>query len=218
VPQEPGTMCARGMLLTNISFDFVRSLIAVADERSWRRVGELFALMHAEAAAWLERERVAAPERSYRLHLDARYQGQNFEVVVPLGDHLDASDEGLAAFVAEFAVAHAREYGYDLPGKPVEIVNCRLQAVGKVPKAPLAERAPGGRLEAASRGRRQIYFGDALGWVDTPVYERQAIPIQVRIEGPALIEEMSSTVALAPGRHARVDRIGNIVVHVKEHD
>ena len=84
VPQEPGTMCARGMLLTNISFDFVLSLIETADERSWRRVEELFARMSAEAAQWLERERVAAADRSYRCHLDARYQGQNFEVIVPL--------------------------------------------------------------------------------------------------------------------------------------
>jgi N-methylhydantoinase A len=216
VPQEPGTMCARGMLLTDVSFDFVRSLIAVADERSWAEVDELFGLMRSEAAQWLERERVAEPDRSYRRHLDARYQGQNFEVIVPLPDAGGARADGLASFLARFAAAHEREYGYDLPGRPVEIVNCRMQAIGRVPKAPLAERSPGGRIESALRGRRQIHFGSGFGWVDAPVYERQAIPIETRIDGPALIEEMSSTVALAPGRHLIVDRIGNIVVHVKE--
>jgi N-methylhydantoinase A len=218
VPQEPGTMCARGMLLTNISFDFVRSLIAIADERTWKRVDELFALMHAEAVQWLERERVAARDRSYRCHLDARYQGQNFEVIVPLPGVGESGAPGLGAFLESFSAAHKREYGYDLAGKPVEIVNCRMQAIGMVPKAPLAERALGGVLETALRGRRPVFFGAGFGWIDTPVYERQAIPVERRIDGPALIEEMSSTVALAPGRHAVVDRIGNIVVHLREQD
>ena len=85
----------------------------------------------------------------------------------------------------------------------------------RCPKAPLAALARGGSLRAAARGSRSVYFGEGLGWVDTPVYARAALPVEVRIAGPAVIEEMSSTVALAPGRHARVDRIGNIVVNVR---
>jgi len=216
VPQEPGTMCARGMLLTNISFDFVRSLIEVADERSWPRVAELFARMSAEAIQWLESERVAAADRSYRYHLDARYEGQNFEVIVPLEGVTESIEVGVQTFLQRFAAAHNREYGYDLPGKPVEIVNCRLQAVGRVPKAPLVERDIGGSLHEALRGRRPVYFGERAGWVDTPVYTRPSVPTGVPVQGPAVIEEMSSTVALAPGQHANIDRIGNIVVRVKE--
>src|SRR6185436_4912782 len=48
VPQEPGTMCARGMLLTDVSFDFVRSEIATAMPSGWSRVQELFAAMEQE--------------------------------------------------------------------------------------------------------------------------------------------------------------------------
>ena len=40
VPQEPGTMCARGILLTDISFDFVRSLITQAGAASWPAVAQ----------------------------------------------------------------------------------------------------------------------------------------------------------------------------------
>lgn len=212
VPQEPGTMCARGMLLTHISFDFVRSLIAVADESHWREVGRLFGEMHAEATAWLERERVAAPDRSFRCHIDARYEGQNFEVIVPLAD---GRDESLAQFLQAFAAGHEREYGYAIRSKPVEIVNCRLQALGAVPKAPLAESTvASSSLDAACSGRRSVYFGAQAGWIDTPVYARPRIASGMVVVGPAVIEEMSSTVAIAPGRRAEVDRIGNLVVHV----
>lgn len=213
VPQEPGTMCARGMLLTHISFDFVRSLIAGADEANWQRVRMLFADMQAEAAAWLERERVDPEHRSYLCHIDARYEGQNFEVVVPLAD---GTGETLAGFLQGFADGHRREYGYALADRAVEIVNCRLQARGAVPKAPLsASTVPAVPLRDAELERRQVYFGAEWGWVEAPIYARGRLAAGTLVEGPAVVEEMSSTVPLAPGRRATIDRIGNLVVHVR---
>ena len=217
VPQEPGTLCARGMLLTDISFDFVRSELAGLTPESWGRACELFAAMEAEASAWLERERVAPADRSYRCHVDARYEGQNFEVIVPLSH---AARDGMAEFVRAFHAAHCREYGYDLPGKAVEIVNCRLQAVGRVPKAPLIEREVDPNKPAspdpALAGRRSIYHGAAHGWLETPVYARAILPPECAMSGPAVIEEMSSTILLAPGQRATVDKLGNIVINIRD--
>jgi len=215
VPQEPGTLCARGMLLTDISFDFVRSEIAEVTAESWRHVCKLFAEMEAEAGAWLERERVPRAEQSFRCHIDARYQGQNFEVMVAMPPRFaDQEADGMAGFLREYAAAHQREYGYDVPGRAVEIVNCRLQAVGAVAKAPLREIAAAGSVKDAVTVQRKIYFGVEHGWLDTPVHARGKLPAGAKLEGPALIEEMSSTVLLAPGQSASVDRIGNIVITV----
>jgi len=210
VPQEPGTLCARGMLLTDISFDFVRSEIAEVTAESWRHVCKLFAEMETEAGAWLERERVPRAEQSFRYHIDARYQGQNFEVMVAMPR---IAADGMASFLQQYAAAHQREYGYDVPGRAVEIVNCRLQAVGAVAKAPLREIATGGSVKDAVTAQRKIYFGVKHGWLDTPVHARAKLPAGAKLAGPALIEEMSSTVLLAPGQSASVDRIGNIVIN-----
>ncbi len=212
VPLEPGTLCARGMLLTDISFDFVRSEIAEVTAASWLHVCKLFADMETEARAWLERERVPQPEQSFRYHIDARYQGQNFEVIVAMPR---VAADGMAGFLHEFAATHQREYGYDVPGRAVEIANCRLQAVGSVAKAPLREIGATGSLAAAVTGRRKIYFGAGCGWLDAQVYARSKLPAGISLDGPAVIEEMSSTVLLAPGQSAAVDRIGNLVINVK---
>lgn len=212
VPQEPGTLCARGMLLTDVSFDFVRSLIAAATPASWQSVRELFAAMRAEAEQWLRQERVPERDRSYRCHIDARYEGQNFEVVVAL----DGLESDLARFLGDFALVHQREYGYRLDDKPVEIVNCRLQAVGAVPKAPLVEYTAGAALASALTGVRHVYFGRGEGWLETPVYAREGIAAGERVAGPAVIEEMSATVVLAPGSHAVLDHQGNIVLDLRE--
>ncbi|MGZ5142469.1 MAG: hydantoinase/oxoprolinase family protein [Burkholderiales bacterium] len=211
VPQEPGTLCARGMLLTDISFDFVRTEIAETTDDSWRRVCALFEDMEKEARAWLERERVASADQSFRAFIDARYQGQNFEVVVPM-TRVEGHD--MNAFVAAFHTAHVQEYGYTVRERTVEIVNCRLQAVGRVQKAPLREIDRKGTPADAKSGSRPIYYGAEHGWLETPVYDRTRLSAGATLTGPAVIEEMSSTTLLKPVQSATIDRIGNIVIDI----
>jgi N-methylhydantoinase A len=78
----------------------------------------------------------------------------------------------------------------------------------------LREIATAGGVKDAVTAQRKIYFGVKHGWLDTPVHARAKLPAGAKLIGPALIEEMSSTVLLAPGQSAGVDRIGNIVINV----
>jgi N-methylhydantoinase A len=94
------------------------------------------------------------------------------------------------------------------------VVNCRLQAIGRVPKAPLQELRAGSTPGDARVGSRSIYHGAAHGWVQTPVYARAKLAAGTELAGPAVIEEMSSTTLLTPGQGARVDRIGNLVIAI----
>ena len=143
------------------------------------------------------------------MFVEARYDGQNFEVVVSLPD---VRTDGMAEFIAGFHAAHQREYGYDVPGKAVEIVNCRLQAIGRVPRAPLCELAGGGSTADARTGSREVYHSAQHGWLATPVYARSKLAAGTVIDGPAVIEEMSSTTLLTPGQRATVDSIGNLII------
>ena len=212
VPREPGTLCARGMLLTDLSTDTVRSHFADADEASWQTILALFAEMTTEGAAWLDRDNVADAERSFRRVADARHRGQNFELKVDC-DGLGPDD--FAAFVERFHEAHRREYGYAIPGRGIEFVSCRVQAIGAVPRAPQAEIAGGTSLEGAITGRRPVYVDAASGFVDATVYRREALPVGVPVEGVAIIDEMSSTTLVLPGQTATLDRYGNLVLRIK---
>ena len=208
VPQEPGTMCARGILLSDISFDFVRSEISLASEAGWPRVQAVFGELNQQAQAWLETERVAPAMRQVRMAIDARYEGQNFEVQVVM----DSAAQGCDEFMRRFDEAHEREYGYTVDGRGVQIINCRLQAVGQVIKAPLAPRHVDGSLERARMGERRSYFGATAGWLESPVYDRDLLPAGTKFTGPALVEEMSSTTVIGPGQHVTVDEYGNLII------
>jgi len=215
VPQEPGTMCARGILFSDHSLDFVRSEIAPLSPQTWRRVGALFAEMRRDGAAWLEQEHIAADRWMFHAFVEARYMGQNFEVVVPMGDWEDAAAAtGPEQFLDGFRQAHTREYGYDIPGREVEIVNCRLQVVGRVDKPRLVAPQGGPSLAAAQIDERAVYFGETAGWVATRIYRRSGLPPDAVIHGPAIVEEMSATTVILPDQRAGLDAIGNILINV----
>jgi N-methylhydantoinase A len=211
VPREPGTLCARGMLLTDITADYVRSHFCDASADAWRLLLDLFAAMEREGDAWLAREGVAANGRSFRRVLDARYRGQNFEVKVDCGG-LGADD--LGEVVERFHAAHAREYGYAIRDRGIEFVSARVQAVGAVRKAPHARIAGGVSLDTARIARRPVFVHAAAGWAEADVYARAALPVGVRLAGPAIVNEMSATTLLLPGQTATVDAFGNIVVEI----
>jgi len=209
VPQEPGTMCARGILLTDISFDFVRSLITQVTLESWPAIAATFSELHADALVWLSGERVEEDRRSYVCAIDARYDGQNFEVQVALDDPQTLT---LGDFEQRFHEAHTREYGYQVPGRAIQVINCRLQAVGQVIKAPLAAARTGSTLADARTDSRKVYHGKAHGWCATEVYDRDLLSAGTTIAGPAVIEEMSSTTVLGPLHRATVDPYGTLII------
>jgi N-methylhydantoinase A len=47
-------------------------------------------------------------------------------------------------------------------------------------------------------------------WHDTPVHPRDDLPVAVTMPGPAVIEQLDSTVVVAPGQAFALDRHGNL--------
>ncbi|WP_321936356.1 hydantoinase/oxoprolinase family protein [Paraburkholderia sp. J8-2] len=209
VPIEPGTMCARGALVSNVSRDFVRTQLAIANQASWEVICEAVERLQRDGEQWLEGEKIEQQDRKFVLSLDARYVGQNHDIPV---DMAGISVDGLDGFVKAFHDAHLNQYGYAIDDVAVEIVNCRLKAVGVVPNAVLMTPVKGGSLASALIDSRSVYFGPADGWLDTKVYRRKSLPVAESVVGPTIIEEMSSTTVVHPGQKAQLDHYGNIVI------
>jgi N-methylhydantoinase A len=211
IPREPGTTCARGMLLTDLSADYVRSYFADADSASWSGMVALFEAMEREGEVWLDRESVRPGDRRFKRVLDARYRGQNFEVKAAC-DGLGRDD--LADVIARFHAAHTTEYGYSIPERGIEFVSARVQAIGKVPKAPQARIEGGPSLDGAIIGHPQVYMDPRRGWRNATAYERECLPIGIDIPGPAIVNEMSATTVILEGQSAQLDPFGNLILNV----
>jgi N-methylhydantoinase A len=124
--------------------------------------------------------------------------------------------QDLAHLAKRFHEAHQRRYGHMAEIEGVEIVNFQVTAIGLIPK-PAPKRfvapAPADRPKEAPRAIRQAYF-NATDARDVPVLRRSVLTPGARIEGPAVIEEKTSTVVLYPGQRATVDEYLNVEIRL----
>jgi N-methylhydantoinase A len=209
VPFAPGILCAQGLIVSDLRETFVRTAVTPLTETRMMDLGALISELKAQATDWFDDEKIEKTSRSIEVVLDARYVGQNFELAIGLGgaEPLPAAGEIKQRFLAE----HERAYGFHNPADPIEIVNFRLIAVGKLrqPEARPSAARTSGKAEPASR--RQVWFA-ADSAQDTPVYDRATLMPGDTIAGPAVIEQLDSTTLLFPGDRASVDPYLNLLV------
>lgn len=190
-PRYPGVLCAFGLLVADVLRDYSQTVLQTVSEGAINGVRALLEQMLAQARADLRAEGIASPAMSFVPSLDMRYAGQSFELHVPYGKDV----------VEAFHAAHEARYGHALRDRPVEVVNVRLQAVGRVEKPVLEAEA----VEA--RPAVPLQTGN-----DTALYDRETLLPGMAFAGPALVFQLDSTVYVASGWSARVDGYRNLVL------
>jgi N-methylhydantoinase A len=151
-------------------------------------------------------------EISFARQIDMRYFGQSHELTIDVpGTTLD--EAAADAVVAAFHVEHNRAYGHSTPGEPVEFVNVRVTAIGRIAKPRLREIARNGAAPArALKGTRPVFFAEGGGFVDCDIFDRYLLSAGTALEGPAVVEEFDTTTVVHPGTRAVVDDYGNLLL------
>ncbi|MFC7539513.1 hypothetical protein ACFQU2_08640 [Siccirubricoccus deserti] len=188
-PREPGTLSAYGILYSDLVQDIARSRVLPAVPASLGEIGALLGALRAEADARLAQDGVAAAARLLEVAVDMRYHGQAFELLVPWGDVAAPDAAALATLVQRFHTIHRQRFSYADEAEAVELVTLRVIAIGRLPKPDAAEAPPAAR--PALKGSRRVFEEGA--WRDIPVWDRDALPAEDRIIGPAIIEEAFAT-------------------------
>ena len=126
----------------------------------------------------------------------------------------DALRTALAEARDRFDGIHARIHGHAAKEKPAEVVSYRVRARVAVPKyEPVAEAdvsetpAP----EGARKGTRDVWFtSDAA--TETAIWDRNALPAGAKLNGPAIVEQLDSTIVVPDGWAAHVDGFMNLIL------
>ncbi|ETX00804.1 MAG: N-methylhydantoinase [Candidatus Entotheonella factor] len=217
VPFAPGILCAQGLVVSDLKEDFVRTARTRVEPSQQEQIRNTIEALQHDSEMWFEAEGLASAQRSLHVVLDMRYVGQNFELSVPLGQAvltaLESNDitERLCALFFE---AHERQYGYHNPAAPVEIMNYRATARGKLYQPPTpASGSPTPLDSPVPSSQRAVYFAADTA-LQTPVYQRADLQPGHRIEGPAVIEQLDATTLLYPGDALRVDAAFNLRIEV----
>ena len=209
IPVAPGTLCANGILQGDMAADFVKTVAVVVADVEWGNVRRAMDDLSRQGDQWLAQEGVEANKRIVELVIEARYDGQSFEIPV----EVDASDLTADAFMGAFHAAYKDVFGYALNSRAVMAINVRARAIGMTSKPQMLVSASNGH---SPESHRPVFISQDTGWEDTTVIQRDSLNCGDTVSGPAVIEELTSTVYLGLDDKLIVDEAGNLIIEVGE--
>ena len=210
VPNDPGALCAFGMLVTDFRHDLGATMVRPLSDVDGEEVVRLFTKLESDAVGRLENDGVERSRITAERFIDVRYIGQEHYLKIPVGE----SAVDFERLRNDFNAAHERIYGYATPQFPCELVNLRVTALGKVERPTIPRYSPRSSDDGplAPIGSRQVHY--QTGVLETDIYKIESIRAGDRFDRPAVIEDPRSTFVVLPGQVARVDEYRN--VHVEE--
>ena len=217
VPARPGITNALGCIVADLRHDFVRTVNTPLDAIEIDRLAAMLSAQADEGEALIRQEPVRIEAVEVTHSLDMQFAGQTHLLQVPLAS-VEMTREDIQS---AFEEVYFNRFRVRLPEIRAQIVNVNTCVTGRRPEIDLGglidNAARAGSVAAAQTGTRSVWFdggGGGSGWRETPVYAREKLPLDARFTGPAILEQMDTTILIEPQDSAASDADGNILVAV----
>ncbi|TDJ54285.1 MAG: hydantoinase/oxoprolinase family protein [Gemmatimonadetes bacterium] len=211
VPPSPGLFSSFGLLYADVEHHYSRTFRHLLRKIDLGELNRIWDRMVDGALDQLAVDGFSEGKRQVRRTASMHYQGQTFELTVPVPDG-PIDEKAVAVLEESFSREHERTYGHRAGAdEPLELVNMQVVGYGvsersRVPDRILATKAG----EAAPLPPRQVYFGLDAGWQETPILRRS--DLETPRQGPCIVEEYDATVVIPPDSKAELDTYGNILI------
>lgn len=210
VPMRPGITNAVGCVAADVRHDYVRSINLPLEHVDMEIVKNAFETQIREGKDLIEQEGIEIEEMIVVHDVDMQFQGQTHILSFTVDDPRVSK----ARLRSSFEEAYWNRFSVELPEIRPVLVNLHTAVIGRRKAVPLTSLMP---LEnewknsnECQKGTRAVWFEQ--GWQETPVFHREPLCPGSRITGPALLEQMDSTVVLDPRDALEVDSFGNLII------
>ena len=213
IPKHPGLFSARGISTADFNHDYIRSVIGSFWEMSPETILGILLELEESAHSDLDAEKIDSKNRQLIHSFDLRYIGQTTEINIPVIWNENNRVFEKEQIIDKFHKSHRDRYSYNVEDEPVELVNIRLRAIGRVDKPPLREVSVENGLLADAKERQVLLPGTKVSQT-VPVYQRASLNAERKLIGPAIIEESSSTTIVLEEMEISVDKFENIIIQL----
>jgi N-methylhydantoinase A len=211
IPKYSALYSAFGMFAMDVGREYSQTFMARADKLDLAQLDGVYQGLMQKALADLRESHVDASAVIPARMAQMRYAGQFHEIEVPLPREITSADD-LQGVLTTFHARHKELYKFDLPQRGIEFRTLSLRVT--VARAHALEAPPlargGANAGAALKRMRRCLF-DA-GWVDTPCYEGTRLLAGHAFAGPAIVEELATTIVVPAGFACTVDASGSYLL------
>jgi N-methylhydantoinase A len=212
LPKLASGLCAFGQIISDVKYNYMATSPARLDnDEAYERINSLFKTVEKKGVAHLARDGFTKKRIRARRSLDMRYVGQVHECTVDI-ETFEIDGKSIERVLEAFHRRHEELYTYSERHTPVEVVNIESTVEGLIDKPQTPVLARKRNAEAALKGHRKAIFEASGKAVRTPVYDGEALGAGAIIAGPAVIEEVTTTIVIEPGWTARLHESGSYVI------
>ena len=210
VPMRPGITNAVGCIVADVRHDYVNSINMPLAQADMDQVYEIFSTQILAGKKIIETEGVEIDELFFIHDVDMQFQGQTHI----LNFHVKETKVTQELLQSEFEKAYWNRFGVELPEILAVLVNLHTAVIGRRKPVPLKSLMSAAeqknKIEECIIGNRRVWF--ETGWENTSIYKREKFPLQAKFNGPAIIEQLDTTIIVEPNNQVEVDLNGNLII------
>ncbi|MCY7673562.1 hydantoinase/oxoprolinase family protein [Bacillus safensis] len=211
VPPSPGTLCALGALTADFIHDAVLSKKICLQDYSINQLKQDYEMLSRKATDWVSQQNIQhINQTSILLLADARYQGQAFEIELPLSIDWLKQEQDIHQLIEAFHKLHQRQYGHRDDQAKIEFTHLRVRVIGETPPLPFSPVHESIGQSLKPYEYRRIFIEEKE--YEASVYNRDTLSVGSIVNGPAIIEQDDTTTLILPNWTGSIDLSGNLVI------
>ena len=211
LPKLASGLCAFGQIISDVKYNYMATSPLRLEGAAYGTINRLFEQIEAQGVKHLLADGFAKSAIHIERSLDMRYVGQVHECTVEIGNFGNGG-KAVEKVKSAFHKRHEELYTYSEPHNAVEVVNLESTLYGHVDKPQPPRVKKGVPATKAVVGRRKAIFAADGKLINTPVYDGSKLGAGATITGPAIIEEITTTIVIEPKWSARLDASGSYVI------
>lgn len=206
IPNLPAAFSAWGMLMSDLVYETSTTVLLTLGTAALLQARETLATLISQALAVMQGEGVRAADVGLESMLECRYVGQEHAIVLPLPADADAD-----AVAASFNALHLERFGHSMRDA-IQIATLRVRATGEVEPPVLTQIGMPQPHRILPGATRSAYCFATRARVPFALVKREELRPGDAFEGPAIIEEATSTVVVHSDQTVSVDGYGQLIV------
>lgn len=216
LPKLASGLCAFGQIISDVKYNYMATApLRLDNDKAYRRINTLFGEIEAEGIKHLKADGFKPAEIVIKRSIDMRYVGQVHECTVEIGN-FSITAKTIGKVIEAFHKRHEELYTYSERHNAVEVVNIESTLYGRVVKPKPPKLGKGATLPKAIKAHRKAIFQASGKPERVPVYDGSQLGAGASIKGPAIIEEVTTTIVIEPGWTAKLDASGSYVITMRK--
>ena len=209
-------LCAYGQIISDVKYNFMATVPTRLNSlKAAEEINNSFRDIESKGIKYLNKDGFEEKNINIYRSLEMRYVGQIHECTVNI-DFFEITNETLKNIKEAFHNRHKELYTYSETKSPVELVNIESTMYGRIDRPTYLELENKDQINNALKTSRNLIFSESGNLIKTPVYDGNKLSPGYKINGPAVVEEDTTTLVIEPEWFLELHKSGTYIIKRKK--